>query len=485
MESFKITNKKNSLNRILVLEELIENLSTQNLDISQKEDLINAFIIDQIPFGFPIIEETTVYFIYRGSAISAYVSGDFNYWDPDDELFLNISDVDFFYLQKTFEIDARFEYNFVINSTWILDPLNNRTIEGWNEQNSELVMPSYFDDSSYLFNSTEFFNEELGTIHSVLIRSNVQDGWMRYIYVYLPPNYDPNGTTRYKTFYTHDGSAYVHYGYAKNVLDYLIYNNLTEPLIGIFVDPIRFEWRGKEYASTECDVELDKWYNPGKEGICYEKYTEFFATELVPYIDSHYLTINQSEYRGILGASLGGFISVYISSQHREVFKLVGSHSGAFWPGRTAYQTYQYFPRIDGMRFYLNCGTYGLDSALLDETLEFAEILKEKEYPGKLRIFHQAHSFGQWRATLSEMLIFLFTNETSDYTGSPHFPLPVTTTNSSSTTTSFSETSSTLSTSDITENITTDTSETANATFYFGLFGFLIVILTRRKITFK
>ncbi|MHA2364951.1 MAG: alpha/beta hydrolase-fold protein [Candidatus Hodarchaeales archaeon] len=483
IHSLQINNKFESSNRILEFKELTNNLSVLNLDVSQKENLIDSFLLDQEAYGFPIVYESKLFYIYRGSAVSAFIAGDFNDWDENDDsyIFVNISNTTLFYLEKEYEKDARFEYLFIIDSNWILDPLNNRTVNARsNTRHNEVVMPDYFDDGSYLFNVN--FG---GTLHSLQIRSNTQDGWMRTIQIYLPPNYDPNGTTRYKTFYTQDGSAYVSLTSAKNVLDYLIFNNLTEPLIGIFVDPIRLEWRGKEYGSTDCTVELDKWYNPGKKGLCYEKYTEFIATELVPYIDSKYLTINQSEFRGIIGASLGGFPSIYLVSQYPEVFKLIGTHSGSFWPGRALYRAYEYVPKIEGLRFYLTCGTYGLDKGLLDDNIEFAEILEEKGYPGKIRIFHAGHSWGQWRTNIGEMLIFLFTNETSDYTGSPHFSLPGTATFSSSTISTYSYASLIIITSDITTNTIQNTSKTSNASFYLGLIGMLFVVLLRRKIKIK
>jgi enterochelin esterase family protein len=402
-------NKSNvSNNRVLIFEELLDNLTTQSLTTAEKNTLIETFLTEQESYGFPVTENTSVYFIYYDSATFVSVAGDFNGWTPNYDILAQVSGTNLFYLKMTFEEDARLDYKFVVGgSNWILDPRNTRTVSGGFGPNSELVMPDYNDDGSYLF-SNPGFQGSLVTLNNFV--SQAENDKTRTVTIYLPPNYDPSGETRYPTFYTSDGSEYLGLGYARNVLDFLIFNNLTEPLIGVFVNPINIGWRMEEYANTDCNL-------IGKEGVCRQNYAKFIATELVPYIDTNYSTINSSTKRAHIGDSLGGIISTYVASQYPDVIKLVGSHSGAFWVDSNVHQFFDTISKIDGMRFYLNAGTY--EESIMYPTIEFAQILKNKHYPGKLRVFHQGHSWGQWRSTLSEMLMFLFTDEPSDYYGSP------------------------------------------------------------------
>lgn len=71
----------------------------------------------------------------------------------------------------------------------------------------------------------------------------------------------------------------------------------------------------------------DTWYfdstvNP-------EQQVETFFTEtLVPYIDSHYPTINDRHHRAITGLSMGGHGAFWLASRHPDLFGAVGSMSG-------------------------------------------------------------------------------------------------------------------------------------------------------------
>lgn len=54
-----------------------------------------------------------------------------------------------------------------------------------------------------------------------------------------------------------------------------------------------------------------------------------FVKDLVSYIDGHYNTIRNSDYRAVAGLSMGGFHSLYISANHPNYFGYVGLFSAA------------------------------------------------------------------------------------------------------------------------------------------------------------
>jgi S-formylglutathione hydrolase FrmB len=66
---------------------------------------------------------------------------------------------------------------------------------------------------------------------------------------------------------------------------------------------------------------------PGIGTGCFEDY---FLTELIPYVDSHYRTIDGRGGRAVEGFSLGGFQSIKIASQRPDLFCSAGSFDGTF-----------------------------------------------------------------------------------------------------------------------------------------------------------
>ncbi|MFW9915322.1 MAG: alpha/beta hydrolase-fold protein [Candidatus Thorarchaeota archaeon] len=419
-------------NRILAVNNLINRLSTPHfLTPTQKATEIDNFLAEQAAYGFPIAHDNEICFVYRGAAQAVFIEGDFLYWKQSLPL-KQAPDTDFFYLLASLESDARIEYIFQVNETnptYIRDPLNLFSIPNGNSlyyygiNASEFFMPDYVDDGSWRFNMT------LGTLLPIPeFVCTTQSNFTRTVHIYLPPGYDPNGTKRYRTVYVADGSTYVFWCRAVNVLDYLSYNGIMD-LIAVFVDPIvinGIEYRTADYMGPDCSQDHFTFVSPstgelvtspGHIGICRQKYVEFITTELVPYIDGNYLTVNQPEARAHIGFSLGGYISTYVAFTHPNVFKLVGAHSGSFWVDQFMLDCFKIGPRVEGLRFYINAGTF--EHVILNCSKDFAEILEYWQYPGKFRVFHQGHSYGKVRSTLSEMLTFLFTDEESNYSGSP------------------------------------------------------------------
>lgn len=112
-------------------------------DPSAKNSAVDSFMAASASKGFPYIENNTANFVYRGTVSSAAVAGDFNDWSSNDKM-TNLSGTNFYYYTKTFELNARLDYKFVLNSNnWILDPYNPKTVLGGFGPNSELAMPGY------------------------------------------------------------------------------------------------------------------------------------------------------------------------------------------------------------------------------------------------------------------------------------------------------------------------------------------------------
>lgn len=351
-----------------------------------KTTAVDSFITYARTRGIPFITGDSANFIYRGNVTSISIAGDFNSWNPSWNM-INLPQTNFWYYSRVFESDARLDYKFVTNgSNWILDPENPKQVMGGFGPNSELAMPMYVQPWEIIYRP----NISRGTVVNKTIFSvNVNTTYQ--LRIYLPPDYDSTNAKRYPTVYFQDGFEYISLGYAVNVIDNLLDSNKIQPVIAVFVRPNN---RNDEYAGAKRN-----------------QYRLFFANELVPYIDSTFKTIKQADKRLVLGDSFGGNISAIISYNHPDVFGLCGLHSGAFWPNN--YEIYNQI--ISGpyknIKWSSIWGSY--EGSLVTNMRSFRDFLLNNNYQLRWKERPEGHSWGLWRATIDDMLMFFFPFEPS------------------------------------------------------------------------
>jgi enterochelin esterase family protein len=168
-----------------------------------------------------------------------------------------------------------------------------------------------------------------------------------------------------------------------NVLDNIIDQGRIPPVIAVFIDPVD---RNYEYV-------LNK------------DYSRLVTDEVLPFIRENYSISKKPEETAIMGASLGGAISVMMSMDHPEIFGKCGSQSGAFEVNeRELIKRVDADPKVQ-VDFYLDCGTFG---DLLTENRIMSEAMKKKGYEYIYQEFNEGHSWGNWRARINDMLVFFW-----------------------------------------------------------------------------
>ncbi|HYP01165.1 MAG TPA: alpha/beta hydrolase-fold protein, partial [Pyrinomonadaceae bacterium] len=254
----------------------------------------------------PVIEGDEVTFVYRGKAKRVEVVGDFTSWSPRGLVLREATTgADLKYLTLKFARDARVEYKLIADGEWTNDPLSDRKLDnGVGGFNNFFTMPDY--RASAL---AEAKWELRGTVERLDAPTSLLEGGKRKIQIYLPPAYAQGGTgERFPVLYLQDGSEYATRARAAIIADQLISAGRVSPFIIVFVDPVD---RFKEY-----------WAN--------DKFAAFMATELVPFVDARYRTRAERGARALMGASLGGVISVWTALKYRDVFARVAGQSTAF-----------------------------------------------------------------------------------------------------------------------------------------------------------
>lgn len=348
-------------------------------DSIAKSTIVDSFMNYARTKGIPFIEGNTANYIYRGNVSLCEVTGDFDEFNPYFDM-TRLSGTNFFYYTDHYESNARLDYEFKINGTTvILDPENPDSLLGYYGYKSELAMPEYVQPWEIEYNP----DIPHGTVIETSIFSSIVNRTYQ-LKIYLPPGYS-SSSQGYPTAYFQDGFSYADWGSAINVLDNIIYANLIQPIIAVFVHPSN---RNQEYAF-------------GLRNL----YRSFFINELVPFIENNYRTINQSSHRLVLGDSYGGNISALIAYNHPDVFGLLGLHSAALDPND--YEAYDLFVEgaVKNIKVSTIWGSYDNRRSTLNL---FKNAIISKGYQTDWLVLPEGHSWGLWRATIDTMLQYFF-----------------------------------------------------------------------------
>ncbi|WP_211747111.1 alpha/beta hydrolase-fold protein [Paenibacillus sp. Marseille-Q4541] len=147
----------------------------------------------------------------------------------------------------------------------------------------------------------------------------------KQISVYLPPSYrEENNSTRFQVVYLQDGMDLVSQVF--NLLNHKFRTKELPELIFVGIEPTN---RSHEYTPWPAPS-LRGTAFPGFDGKGAE-YIAYITDTLKPHIDHTYRTLIEPEHTGILGASLGGLISLYAGYLRPDVFGKIGALSASLW----------------------------------------------------------------------------------------------------------------------------------------------------------
>ncbi len=133
----------------------------------------------------------------------------------------------------------------------------------------------------------------------------------RNFWVQLPENYNPNNPEKYPVAYIIDGG--IHLNTVQTVQNYYSGGYFPEMiLVGISNSTNRTRDLTTSQVNKFNSTELDE--NTGGA----EKFTQFIAHELIPYIDRKYAT---TSYRTLIGHSYGGLFTINTLINHPYLFE--------------------------------------------------------------------------------------------------------------------------------------------------------------------
>ena len=277
-------------------------------------------------------------------------------------------------------------YHLTIDGATVNDPGTNNYF-GSTRWESGIEIPAH--DQAFYALRTDIPH---GNLQQVLFPTNVKndrgESGMRRAFVYTPPTYGKNKKERFPVLYLQHGwgeddTTWGMQGRANIIMDNLIADGKIRPFIVVMTygltNGIRFgglrEFTAKEFETVLVD-------------------------ELIPYIDSHFLTIPDRQNRAMAGLSMGGMETKLITLRRPEVFSAYGLLSGG-----------QYEPTDfpEGMPrpnvIFQSCGSKENPDGIRQST----DRLKQAGFNAHGYVSDgTAHEFLTWRRSLYEMAPLLF-----------------------------------------------------------------------------
>ena len=256
---------------------------------------------------------------------------------------------------------------------------------------------------------------EKQNIHSAIQKMD------RAFSIYTPANYKADGPPN-ALLILFDGEDLADDPYQLTTLNNLIAAAKIPPTVAVFVNNVPRRRLVDLVANAE--------------------FADFMATELLPWVRSHYNVTKDPKQTVVTGYSAGGLASAYVALRHSEVFGNVLSLSGAFWwsfehnggvcgsrypdsggtggeyskdattEGNFMVKEFLASPKLP-LRFYLTAGTFEIDrngaggGGILENTRQLRDVLLAKGYYVQYQQFVGGHDGLSWRGNLADGLIAL------------------------------------------------------------------------------
>ena len=166
------------------------------------------------------------------------------------------------------------------------------------------------------------------------------------------------------------------------------------------------------------------WYTNGVAPNA--KWEDYIMKEVMPYVESHYRTLQSRRMWAVAGLSMGGYGAIKLGLKYHELFSIAASMSGAlaiteapdselgdpkgvpyisvhdaFGPQGSAARKANALPTllessgVDAPFLYLDCGTEDYQY-LYEASRKFSELLQQKKVPHEYRERPGIHDWDEW-----------------------------------------------------------------------------------------
>ncbi|NPA92978.1 MAG: hypothetical protein GXO56_04795 [Chloroflexi bacterium] len=223
-----------------------------------------------------------------------------------------------------------------------------------------------------------------GTLRSVSLETSDLPHPLPVI-VYLPPCYDQLPQARYPVLYLFHGQNFDEHQWVRlgvpQTADRLIAAGEAPPFIVVMPGE-------------------DTWTQPADTG-----FDEAVLHTLMPWVEAHFHTRNERQYRAVGGLSRGASWAIHFGLSQWQLFGSIGGHSPPiFWEDVGYIRPWlEAIPEGEWPRIYLDIGR-GDQQQILSSAQWFEQILTQGEYPHEWHLNIGRHNEAYWSAHVEAYL---------------------------------------------------------------------------------
>lgn len=236
-----------------------------------------------------------------------------------------------------------------------------------------------------------------GNVQQILFPSR-STNTSRRAFVYTPPGYEKNQSTRYPVLYLQHGwgedeTAWTNQGRANLIMDNLIAEGKIKPFIIVMT-----------YGMTN-EIKFG-----GLRDFDIKPFQTVLLNELIPYVDSHFRTLANQANRAMAGLSMGGMETRLITLANPDVFSYVALFSG----GSISMEDLEKHPDFKKKvkLLFVSYGSRELENPRRGPWGDPKENTEAVKKAGMNTHFYvspeTAHEFQSWRRSLYELAPLLF-----------------------------------------------------------------------------
>ncbi|WP_050585669.1 alpha/beta hydrolase [Bacillus tequilensis] len=195
--------------------------------------------------------------------------------------------------------------------------------------------------------------------------------------MYLPPSYSQD-TERFPAVYVQDGSSL--FQDHTELLEGKFQQRILPELVLIGIDP---DNRLDEYTPWPAASLSDRF--PDFGGLGYH-YLSDITIRFIPFIEENWNVTREPQSRGMIGASLGGLISMFALLKYPTVFRKIGAISGSYWYENAVETIHLSSLKPGTARVYMSVGSeegrdkQSIQQHMLQNTIQVHQSLKEKGF---------------------------------------------------------------------------------------------------------
>ncbi len=378
----------------------------------ERQALVNALLAERR--DFPWIEDRKATFVYVGnSPKSVALNLDIIQNDPPFEQLVRLTGTNFWYLQRVFARDDLLDYMLAVDDPmtplaqeqnlvqriekhWQIDQRNPKQLETAQVGVSILQMPQArpYPDWQAMSNVTR------GSIYEHDFDSAQMGFTGRKVWVYTPPEYDPDDGIMYPLMVLLDGQWMIGPLQVPYIADALIKHGRMQPVIIAMIQSGTQAERIRDFVSNDAHYSA-------------------VLTELLPFLQTEYQI--DSTNLGIGGVGVGAIAAAHASLKNPAVFAHLLMLSPPLGRGPAQDKLVEYAERFRDAdllpkRIFQSVGRYEMRTRFYEPGLALSAILKRRAFNDSSLNYRfvelgSAHSLAAFKSIMPEALSHIFPGE--------------------------------------------------------------------------